>query len=308
MEHLMGVEWHTARFLVSCLQAGARFDQVATIGRQNLYVTPSEVGECFAEYGCRAADGLAGLAAEPVYAEPLFVALGARVVDSIDASGYERATIVRDMNEPIGNELVERFDVVFDGGSLEHVFNLPVALRNCLRMVRVGGCVIMQSPMNSFAGHGFYQFSPELLYRALSDENGFKVERMIAFEYYFRSQWYEVADPTVVGSRVELVPSSHRVGLLVRARRTRRAEIFQRVPQQSDYASSWSQSPAPPAKPQRPVYLDWKAKRGPRAAIRGSLERFAPGVLRFFRARKDAASNRRLSLKKQPLFFRPVDK
>jgi SAM-dependent methyltransferase len=309
----MGIEWHTARFLVSCHKAGTQFKKVATIGRQNLYTSPAEIEECFEDYGCQSADGFIGLRANPIYSEPLFTALGSENVVSVDASDYEGATLVHDMNQPIAESQKAQFDVVFDGGSLEHVFNFPTAIRNCMEMVKLGGHLIMQTPMNGFAGHGFYQFSPELLYRIFSEKNGFQVERMIAFEYYYRSQWYDIADPEKVRSRIELVRSEHQVGMIMRARRTRIGEIFEHTPQQSDYAATWhnkdeelksEQSPSE----QTPSYLTTQSKSGAKHAIKHFMESAMPGLVRKMRARKDANRNRRFSFEGQPQFFIPVDK
>lgn len=309
----MGISWHTARFLVSCHNAGTQFEEVATIGRQNLYTRPAEIEEFFEEYSCQATDGFKGLRENPIYSEPLFEALGSKRVVSVDASDYEGATLVHDMNQPIPESQKAQFDVVFDGGTLEHVFNFPTAIRNCMEMVKLGGHLIMSTPMNGFAGHGFYQFSPELLYRIFSEKNGFQVERMIAFEYYYRSKWYEIADPERVRSRIELVRSEHQVGMIVRARRTRVREIFEQTPQQSDYAATWHNKDeelksGQSLSGQSPSYLSTQSESGAKRAIKRFMESAVPGVIRRIRARKDARQKSRFSFKGQPQFFIPVDK
>ena len=63
--------------------------------------------------------------------------------------------------------------MVVDGGTLEHVFDYPTALRNAMRMVRVGGHLILNAPVNNFPGHGFYQISPELFFRCFHDNSAF---------------------------------------------------------------------------------------------------------------------------------------
>ena len=108
------------------------------------------------------------------YAEEFLKRLGAKETISIDASAYEGASLVHDMNLPIGDDLKRRFSVVIDGGTLEHVFNFPVAIKNCMQMVDVGGHFFVHTMANNFMGHGFYQFSPELFYRVFSPENGFR--------------------------------------------------------------------------------------------------------------------------------------
>ena len=72
--------------------------------------------------------------------------------------------------------------MLFDGGSLEHIFNAPVALTSYMRMVRPGGHLLLALPANNYCGHGMYQFSPEFFFSALSEQNGFTVERMIMQE------------------------------------------------------------------------------------------------------------------------------
>ena len=124
-------------------------------------------------------------------------------------------------------------------GKSWHVFNIPVALRSCMEMVKPGGRFILVTPANNFCGHGFYQFSPELFFRTLAPEHGFEVERMVACEAFPLGRWYRIEDPARVGRRVELV-TAHRVLLFVQARRTTADTVLSTWPQQSDYQALWS--------------------------------------------------------------------
>jgi hypothetical protein len=181
------------------------------------------------------------------FAEPVFKALGARSVCSIDASAYEGADLVRDLNKPVDANLKEKFDLIYDGGTLEHVFNFPMALQNCMEMVREGGRLFTHTAANNWCGHGFYQFSPELFYSVLCHANGFEVERMIIHVVGPYNRWYEVADPRAIRSRVELI-TFFPMQLLIQARRTKVVPIFSKTPQQSDYLLRWGQqSSIPPA-------------------------------------------------------------
>jgi 2-polyprenyl-3-methyl-5-hydroxy-6-metoxy-1,4-benzoquinol methylase len=87
------------------------------------------------------------------------------------------ASIIHDLNKPVPKELEERFDVVLDGG-LEHVFDFPQAIENAMRMTKIGGHLILETPANNLCGNGFYQFSPELFFRVLDSGNGFELERL----------------------------------------------------------------------------------------------------------------------------------
>jgi 2-polyprenyl-3-methyl-5-hydroxy-6-metoxy-1,4-benzoquinol methylase len=78
----------------------------------------------------------------------------------LDASPYEGADTIHDMNTPVPEAWHGRYDVV--SGSLEHIFNFSVAIANLANMLRVGGTIFVTTPVNNLMGHGVYQFSPEL--------------------------------------------------------------------------------------------------------------------------------------------------
>ena len=104
------------------------------------------------------------------YSEKMFAALGLGAIETIDYSDYEFGAEpgfmghLHDMNTPVPESLYESFDFIFDGGTLEHIFNVPVALENVFKMLRPGGRFIGVNPLNGWPGHGVYQFSPELMY------------------------------------------------------------------------------------------------------------------------------------------------
>src|SRR5262245_56313009 len=70
-----------------------------------------------------------------------FAGLGV-TLDCIDitvARGIER---VVNMNEPLPADMVGRYDMVMDFGTVEHCFNIAQAMRNCALALRDGGCTI----------------------------------------------------------------------------------------------------------------------------------------------------------------------
>jgi hypothetical protein len=95
---------------------------------------------------------------------------------------------------------------VFDGGTLEHVFNFPTTIAGCLSLPKVGGHHIMTSPANNQMGHGFYQFSPDLFYRVFSPENGYELRALFLAPTYSEGQWFAINDPAKVGARVRRPP------------------------------------------------------------------------------------------------------
>ena len=235
----MGLSVDGTRFLLYAKTQGVRFTRTATLGRLGLHLTAGELGKNLSDFGrdASAAEGI--LRGAGGFAEPLLEALGAEEVCSFDASGFEGASHVHDFNFPVGEELRGRFTAVIDGGTLEHIFDLPTALKNCMEMLEVGGHFLGMTPANNFVGHGFYQFSPELFFRVFGERNGFRVVRMIAYEGRPAKDWFEVADPAAVGERVSFV-NSRQATLLVLAEKVAAAEIFASPPQQSDYAAAWA--------------------------------------------------------------------
>jgi hypothetical protein len=243
----MGIDRYFAEFLGCAYKGGVDFSRTTTLGRLNLFIDHRSLRAVLRQScgGVTDDEVRAVHTGSDGYAEEFLKRLGAKEVISIDGSAYEGATLVHDMNLPIGDALKRRFSVVIDGGTLEHVFNFPVAIRNCMQMLEVGGHFFVHTMANNFMGHGFYQFSPELFYRVFSPENGFRMRRVVVFEQRVgRPRWYEAADPKEINERVELI-NRRPTYLLVHAERFADVPIFASAPQQTDYTAHWSRNVAP---------------------------------------------------------------
>lgn len=229
---------------------GASFRDTATIGHQFLYLHPAEVK--FFRKAYQASFPGSTLKSLDAYKfgdysdEFLREFLKVENLAVIDASDYEGADIIYDLNQPIPENLQNRFDAVIDSGSLEHIFNFPVAIANLMKLVKVGGSVFITTPANNLCGHGFYQFSPELMFRIFTEENGFELNRIILFEakfpgieLTFNRKAFEVTDPEKVRGRVGLM-SKGAVTMMVEAKKVSDAALFANIPLQSDYAALWN--------------------------------------------------------------------
>ena len=283
----MAIDINSAQFLVAARKNGISFDRAVMIGRQNLCVALPLLVQLF-ERNKLSSERLT-IPTTSRYSEPLFEALGAKQVDSLDNSDFEGAQLVHDMNQPIRAEWREKYDIVYDGGTLEHIFNFPTALKNSMELVREGGRLFIHTCANNLCGHGFFQFSPELFYRALSAENGFEVERMSIHRAGPYGAWYEVSDPNAIRSRVELITFTP-VLIMVQAKRVSIKPIFSQPPQQSDYTALWQSSAHPVAS--RPPKNNFPVLRSFYGALRTGLEFYHRQSLfnrRFFRrnSRKD---------------------
>ena len=109
------------------------------------------------------------------YCETLFKELGFRNTESIDCSPYESATIIHDMNHPCSDNLKNKYDYIYDGGTIEHIFNITQAVDNISEILKVGGIFCSVTVNNNFSGHGIYQFSPEFFMSAFSERYGMKI-------------------------------------------------------------------------------------------------------------------------------------
>ena len=291
----MGLDFNGTRFLLLAKATGVDFAKSATVGRQSLYLDPGELKKNLHDFGIRKADSeiAALLESAQGYAEPFLRMLGAEEIVSVDLSTYEGAAVVHDMNFPVADHLKDRFDAVIDGGALEHIFNFPMAIKNCMEMVRAGGHFLSITPANNFLGHGFYQFSPDLFFRIFTEANGFALQRVLLFEANSKGIWYLVSDPEKIRRRVELVNNAPSY-LLIQAKKTGRvSHIFEAPPQQSFYVELWSE----PDAANREVRPSLGGK------IRNAIKRFIPqSVLEIYWRASHSSS--RLS---NPDFFKRVD-
>ena len=188
----MGIDIASVKLLLCAKNAGVDFSNTLQIGRQGMHTDVGSLGQALAVSRISAD---AAIIAQNKYSEPFFSALGATCISSLDVSDYEGATIIHDLNQPIPIELSQRFSLVHDGGTLQHVFNFPQALKNCMEMVRVGGHFTQVSNANNFMGFAFWQISPELIYRAFAPQNGFNIVAVLLHEVAPNGGWYLVSDP-----------------------------------------------------------------------------------------------------------------
>ena len=138
----------------------------------------------------------------------------ANVVDAIDISDYQHSSIVHDLGVPVDKSLIGKYDLIIEGGTLEHIFDFPVALTNLVKMLKPGGTLFLSTMANNHCGHGFYQFSPELFFTVFSGESFANLSVYLGPSYFpgpelfQRSSIYEVESPQDIRGRVGLRSSS----------------------------------------------------------------------------------------------------
>jgi Nucleotidyl transferase len=74
----------------------------------------------------------------------------------------EHANYVHDLNEIVSPAYFERFNAIYDGGTVEHVFNVPNCLSSICHMLKIGGRVLHDAGASGLIDHGFYALQPTL--------------------------------------------------------------------------------------------------------------------------------------------------
>jgi SAM-dependent methyltransferase len=102
---------------------------------------------------------------EVLTARQFFASIGIDELLSLDFNDYEGADVIFNLNHPsLPDHLTNRFGVVVNVGTLEHVFHVPNALANITRMLRAEGVAVHILPAHNAIDHGFYQFGPTLMF------------------------------------------------------------------------------------------------------------------------------------------------
>jgi SAM-dependent methyltransferase len=235
----MGIDAQSLMLLGLARKRGCDFSEVLTVGRQSLQLEDRELilflhsirrPDLAANVGTIKGDG---------YCEGLMRAVfGAKHVESVDASDFERASIVHDMNFPLPGD--RQFSVVLDFGCLEHIFNFPVAIENVIKSCKIDGHVIHALPSNNWCGHGFYQFSPELFFNLYSDRRGFRDTEVFLVELGRRAHWYRVRSTLDMKRRVNVI-NREKTYVFVLTRKFAAGISSIGTPlQQSDYVEKWN--------------------------------------------------------------------
>lgn len=176
------------------------------IGRQGIHMTPRVVKAVLDHQKTQFSKDAVDALYKSGFAEDLFIqVLGAQTVDSLDASDYEGATHVEDLNRLFDTQA--RYSAVVDFGTLEHCFHAPNAFTNIINLCEAGGHIIHVLPSNNYCGHGFYQFSPELFFSTYSRARGFDLLGVYLAEEGNSTRWWKVQSPAERKARVTLCNS-----------------------------------------------------------------------------------------------------
>jgi hypothetical protein len=179
----------------------------------------------------------------PVWCESFLMDLfGASVVESFDVNDYEGCTFTQDFNKPFAYDH-QTYNTIFDGGSLEHIFDIRQALQNISDLCQIGGQILHVIPANNLNGHGFYQFHTELFYSYYSNQNGYADTVCFYADYSNTSDnvflntdtWY-LSKPV---SGIDRNMFNHSFPTYILCRTVKMAEVKDKQVLASDYQSWW---------------------------------------------------------------------
>lgn len=113
--------------------------------------------------------------------------LNAEEVLSIDLGGDDEA-MKHDLNEE--REPDRRFQIVFNHGTAEHIFNIANVFRFAHDACDVDGVMIHECPFTGWIDHGFYSIQPTLFYD-LAHFNHYRIE-LLAIEDLSTNRWRRI--------------------------------------------------------------------------------------------------------------------
>lgn len=271
---------------------------VLTMGRQHVYVTLGELKALANRYGVSLKNVEPRIHRDPNLAaagfladDSLFELLGFTQSVRLDYSSYEAAEHVFDLNSPqLPSELTQQFDLVLDSGTIEHVFDIAMALRHCAEMLKPGGRVVHLTPSSNCVEHGFYSVSPTL-FADFYSASRFTLESLYLCRVprdLLRGVWQTY---DYLKAPNQFIP----IGMLsgdtwfTFCVATREPTSHAQVPQQSFYASAWNKHGEATGEPAASK-TDVHAPPGSRAALAlgavsrsRTLTRIVRGVISLWR-------------------------
>jgi SAM-dependent methyltransferase len=135
---------------------------------------------------------------EDGFCETFLSAIGWPPMQSADFTPMEGAEHVFDLGGPLPPDLRNGFDLVYDGGTTEHVFDIAQAFRNVDAMLREGGVFVSNVGADGWFGHGFYQIGPDIPWRYWVASLGYEMIECCTFDRAGKAAPEPVPDPTGV--------------------------------------------------------------------------------------------------------------
>lgn len=144
--------------------------------------------------------------------------------DVFDFTKYEGEEIEHDFNLEIPDQYKNKFDIIVDIGTIEHIFNLPQAFKNTLLMLKKNGYILNHGPLCQ-PNHGFYGYNPtlfadfymdngceivDMVLQSKISNNIIAVEGLPLFDRFYLSQIYNI-NKELIGKEFNLITLTKKV-------------------------------------------------------------------------------------------------
>jgi len=216
----------------------ADLSDTLTLGRQFRAFSMAEFKKYMPKYASSISEEKLKEDFDTPYAEKIFEDMYGKKLYSLDGFDHEKPDIVHDLNKPVPEELKGKYSMIIDGGTMEHVFNVPMLLKNCFDMLKVGGYMISMVPTNNFNGHGLYQFSPDFFYSTFAKHNGMEIKDVFIVKFSAKDKVWKINTTTAkAGQRLQFDVNTQTEIYVI-------AKKIGNVPdtitaQQTDYEEGW---------------------------------------------------------------------
>lgn len=148
---------------------------VLTLGNQDIWADYNQLEHFFREMDCpyvnvtptphtslffKTYPPLIAKTKKFVHAKTFFRMLGIDEYWDMDKLADDQPQILHDLNNPVPPKYHRRFNLIVDGGTIEHIFDIRQTMENLVQMCKPSGWVVHLSPASNFLDHGLYSFSP----------------------------------------------------------------------------------------------------------------------------------------------------
>ena len=216
----------------------ADLSDTLTLGRQFRAFSRKEFAKYLPSYAKAIAPEKLGKDFQSPYAEGVFTDMYGSALKSLDGFAHEKPDILHDLNQPVPEEYQEQFSCIIDGGTMEHVFNVPMLLKNCFSMLKERGIYISMVPTNNFNGHGLYQFSPDFFYSTFSAQNGMELLDVFIVKFSAKDKVWKIAcSPKEAGGRVQFDVNTQTEIYVIARKIGKTPDVI--TAQQTDYEEGW---------------------------------------------------------------------
>lgn len=87
----------------------------------------------------------------------------------------DKAQIILDLTKEIPTDYIEKYDMVVDSGTLEHIFDQKSAFENAYKMCKIGGTIVHIQGIKNLWNHSLFSYQPKI-FILLSQINDYKIK------------------------------------------------------------------------------------------------------------------------------------